>query len=62
MKLGVDVDKGDYDNRTPVHLAASDGHHQVIELLIKEDGLKNINPVDRWGMTPLDYAFKGKFN
>ena len=61
MTSGVDVDKGDYDNRTPVHLAASEGHHEILVFLIKEGGLKNINPIDRWGMTPLDYAIKGKF-
>jgi len=45
---------GDYDNRTPLHLASSNGHLNVVKYLIGQGGVKNINPVDRWGGTPLD--------
>ena len=56
----IDLDICDYDKRTPLHLAASEGHKDIIELLIK-NGLKNINPLDRWENTPLDDAKRGKF-
>ena len=33
---GLDLNKGDYDNRTPLHLAASQGRVEVIEFLLAE--------------------------
>jgi len=52
---------GDYDGRTPIHLACSEGHISIAEFLI-DAGLKNVNPVDRWGNTPLDDARRGGFD
>ena len=57
---GVEVDIKDYDGRTPLHLAASEGHLEVIEYLFVS-GLRNINPIDRWDNTPLDDAERGNF-
>lgn len=55
--LGLDVDLGDYDKRTAIHLAASEGKLDVVKCLILE--LKaNPSPVDRWGGTPLDDALR----
>ena len=55
--LGLDVDLGDYDKRTAIHLAASEGRLDVVKCLILE--LKaNPSPVDRWGGTPLDDALR----
>ena len=55
--LGLDVDLGDYDKRTAIHLAASEGRLDVVKGLILE--LKaNPSPVDRWGGTPLDDALR----
>ncbi len=51
---GVDLDIGDYDGRTAIHLAASEGHYSVVEFLLNK-GAKP-NPKDRWGGTPLDDA------
>ena len=49
-----DSDTPDYDGRTPLHMAASEGQIEIIRELIK---LKvDINPVDRWKGTPLDNA------
>lgn len=44
---GADLDKADYDGRTPLHLAASEGRKDVVKYLITF-GIKNMNPVDRW--------------
>ena len=46
---GVPIDSCDYDKRTALHLAASEGHVPVAELLLKRGA--NVNPQDRWGDT-----------
>ena len=53
-----DFSHGDYDNRTPLHLACSNGHLNVVKYLIEQGNLKDINPVDRWGGTPYDDAVR----
>jgi Ankyrin repeats (3 copies) len=53
----IDVNEGDYDQRTALHLAASatgEGQLQVIELLCQAGA--NVNAEDRWGNRPLDDA------
>jgi glutaminase len=52
--LGTDLNKGDYDARTPLHLAASNGHYHIVEYLLKKG--VNPSPKDRWGATPLNDA------
>ena len=55
---GTEIDQSDYDGRTAIHLAASEGHIQIVEFLI-DNGLQNFSPLDRWGNTPLDDARRG---
>jgi glutaminase len=61
MDGDVDMDLGDYDGRTALHLACSENQFDVVEFLLK-NGVKNVNPLDRWGNTPLDDAIRGGFD
>lgn len=55
----LDTNLGDYDGRTPLHLACSEGHAAIAEWLI--DSCKvDINIEDRFGRTPLEDAIDGK--
>ncbi len=53
---GVELNAADYDMRTPLHLAASEGHEEVVKYFIKQQ--IDLNPRDRWGGTPLDDAYR----
>ena len=52
----LDINKGDYDNRTALHLAAGEGHLDVVEILCKNGA--DVNVMDRWGGKPLDDALQ----
>lgn len=54
IALELDINKGDYDNRTALHLAAAEGHEEVVKYLIRKGA--DINAKDRWGRTPIDDA------
>ena len=43
----VDINKGDYDKRTALHLAAGEGHLDIVQFLCKRGA--NVNVEDRWG-------------
>ena len=32
---GIDLNQGDYDNRTPLHLASAEGHIECVDFLLK---------------------------
>ena len=57
--MSIDVNQGDYDKRTAIHLAASEGLLEVVTCLVTELGA-DPSPVDRWGNTPLDDAVRSK--
>ncbi|MBL4652700.1 MAG: glutaminase A [Flavobacteriales bacterium] len=51
---GIDLNSSDYDGRTALHLAVSEGQTEVVEYLL----LRNVNvqAKDRWGGTPMEDA------
>ncbi|XP_021888345.1 probable serine/threonine-protein kinase DDB_G0271682 [Carica papaya] len=54
LRDGTSPDVQDYDNRTALHLAASEGHAPIVELLLHYKA--NVNLIDRWQRTPLTDA------
>jgi len=59
VEKGANPAEGDYDKRTPLHIAAANGHGGVVKYLIKVKTV-NINAVDRFRFTPLADALKSK--
>ena len=53
-----DLSLCDYDDRTALHLAASNGHLNVVRYLMEKGGLEDVNPLDRWASTPYDDAVR----
>lgn len=50
----ADLEKGDYDLRTPMHLSAAEGRLEIVRLLLENS--VSANTRDRWGSSPLDEA------
>ncbi|OEU16663.1 ankyrin, partial [Fragilariopsis cylindrus CCMP1102] len=50
----IDLNLSDYDQRTPLHLAASEGQAEIIQLLCEKGA--DANRKDRWGNRALDDA------
>ena len=48
---GIDINEGDYDKRTAMHLAATEGNIEVVEYLLRHGAKANL--MDRFGSTPL---------
>ena len=56
----IDINQGDYDKRTALHLAAGEGHLDICQLLCEAGA--DVNVEDRWGHRPLDEAGHAKKN
>lgn len=57
---GVDPKKEvNYDSRTALHLAAAEGHLDVVKYLLEEVKVP-VNPLDRWQNTPLTDAVRSR--
>ena len=52
----ADVNFRDYDRRTALHVASSEGHLSIVKYLIAKGG--RVNRTDRWGGSPLDDAHR----
>lgn len=50
---GVDLNQGDYDMRTPLHVSCGIGHMEIATFLVDVAKVK-VSPVDRWSATPLN--------
>ncbi len=53
----ITVNFRDYDRRTALHVAASEGHLHMVKCLVEEFDCM-INRSDRWGGSPLDDAHR----
>uniref|UniRef100_A0A8C5GKE6 glutaminase n=1 Tax=Gouania willdenowi TaxID=441366 RepID=A0A8C5GKE6_GOUWI len=51
----IDMEQRDYDSRTALHVAAAEGHTEVVRFLLEACKV-NPEPRDRWGSTPIDEA------
>uniref|UniRef100_A0A8C2KZ34 glutaminase n=1 Tax=Cyprinus carpio TaxID=7962 RepID=A0A8C2KZ34_CYPCA len=51
----MDMEQRDYDSRTALHVAAAEGHIEVVRFLLEACKV-NPGPKDRWGNTPIDEA------
>lgn len=56
--MGTDLNQGDYDNRTALHLAVAEKQTLVIDYLVKNGAKTDCK--DRWGVTPFSDAQKMK--
>ena len=64
---GEDILVGDYDLRTALHLAASNGHENVVSYLITQakstdNPISKLQAKDRFGHTAYDDAIREKHN
>ncbi|XAR55686.1 hypothetical protein NMG60_11035844 [Bertholletia excelsa] len=58
IEAGADPNKGDYDGRSPLHVAASKGYKDITEFLIRK-GVQ-INMTDNFGNLPLLEAIRNR--
>ncbi|XP_058459566.1 glutaminase liver isoform, mitochondrial isoform X2 [Malaya genurostris] len=52
---GMDITLSDYDGRTALHLACSEGHLECVKFLLEHCGVPH-DARDRWGNRPIDEA------
>ena len=58
LSQGSNLCLGDYDGRTPLHVAASDGHLKMVQYLLTNGA--SVHAKDRYGDTPLSNAVRFK--
>ncbi|KAJ3119447.1 hypothetical protein HK100_000320, partial [Physocladia obscura] len=56
-QYGSLISVGDYDGRTPLHIAASENHYNAVELLLLHGA--SVHERDRYGHSPLFDAVRG---
>jgi ankyrin repeat protein len=56
----IDIDEGDYDRRTALHLSCGEGRKEIVELLCRAGANPNVE--DRWQNRPLDDAQNARKN
>ena len=56
VQFGVSVNAKDYDGRTALHIAASEGWVELIDFLLDADA--DVNAIDRFGGSPLADAVR----
>jgi glutaminase len=63
VAAGTDLTCADYDYRTALHLAATEGHEETVRYLVTAANGRDdvINAKDRWGGTPLGDAEHNQF-
>ncbi|KAL1197170.1 Potassium channel GORK [Cardamine amara subsp. amara] len=54
LSSGIDPNSEDYDHRTPLHVAASEGLYLMANMLVEAGA--SVIAKDRWGNSPLDEA------
>ena len=54
LNMDIDVNEGDYDSRTCLHLSAANSCESVVKFLLEKGA--DVNVLDRWGVSPLDDA------
>jgi ankyrin repeat protein len=58
LKANIQVNASDYDNRTAVHIAASESNHLALQVLVEYGA--DLSLKDRWGNTAADEAKRAK--
>ena len=58
VREGLDIDSGDYDMRTTLHVASAEGSIAVIKCLLEEGANPNVE--DRWGNNPIQDTLNGR--
>ena len=58
LDSGGNPNTGDYDHRTPLHLAAAEGHLEITKVLVLSGA--SVHAKDRFGTTPLQEALLNK--